>query len=1475
MKLNSVYLLVFVLNIGFSACIGTYEAPGIGNACCIDDTTIASGHTDTTSQYLCLDGEIFGCQDIPNSVGTLYGECIEKENSTEKFYCLDSRWDFSNRVNTCQVACTGTWFGGDGEKGCCESGEEFVYGGVIKKDLTVYFKFDFISEFVFDNMRGLYGVLKNNPTEVTSGENVVKDTAISFDGIDDYIEIPTSPEIELDQNLTLSFWIKPNNIGPTRINPIDKSYGGEFALTIETDGSLSYYHGTSRSSSTYYWSWIALGVNKLQNGNWYFITITRDIESNEVKSYLGGLMEGQTTFSTDPNKIPSKSTFNMTIGDGYVSNFGGIIDEVMVWNRTLSDREVLILYRDFPEKTQTDIIGYWNFDETSGIVVKDSSLYSLDGTFYSDPLWTDDAKLGGALNFDADSNPDGDYISFASSPNRFNVDASTSQTMMAWIKPNQTDYTSYFLWKEGGCIGWSMYVEADGDIGCRINLGDNLCTGYVSYNIVSQNTNYVDGGWHHVACVIDRTNVNMSLFIDGVHTNSIPVDNVLSGSGGSLRIGTSWNNQAPFNGSIDEVKIIERAISKDELNYFYNLNNWNAYACDSTKVSCESGDCVKSVYDLGIPHYCSDGFFTDFRLVVDSCNDACTNQGGTWVGGGNDKNCCINSQEFWCNEVSGLDTICYEGVSSDCNSWCDAYGVVGSYTCTSSQDGDCVSSLSCLGGDCACLKANELICDNNSECLSGNCQGYSSENLDQNSLGSIYGSFPDTVCCDTQSCAYDNYGNFSVDTCAKNSSTSIDADSDGDLDYCLNSQWKECLDYVAENAYASDCGCLGSGVAINKTNVWTCRSQPVNLTYDNIVCGTSCDSDSVSNDEMINEEGYCILAKDSCSDVIKNVSWSGNDSLINVLVDTVCPCKEAATCDIWAGTSFVQTQIVSGIIPIVPSFSYGNNNISVDCSCSVREVSCQTTFPVIIDTSNKLIVNDCIGGANCSTSVNVSNLGNLPINILSKLTSTFYTETQNTQLIDKSVFTYTNTPSCNLLIPTWESKEAGTEISYSVNLSFSELSKTITISEVGKLFQCESNIDCTTCCSSGASCWLNSSNSSDFSCSDGVCCPSNEHFQNGACCSSLERCCIDDLGCNVGEWCSNQSIAPSGDFICQSQKELGQFCVESRECASGNCGSGICADPEPVVLSEWYECNPYLTNDYCSYESSSGNYTFDPVGCNLDSSCSNSYYCYLPRRACIECPTPNTFYDGLNLSDDGYCPSLSCLGSDLDCCSLDSDCELGDWCHASASCTECSDRAEGVCSSPGCFGIDPDCCNTDLECGQGLKCVANTCTGNLGEICETDTACSGGLKCLNGICAKEKFIALIPEGPTTGAVGDVIKMTLVVQDPIGRQGGYIVEVDTSFIPDSSFIYIDNLKKEEFGLSKDDAKKFLVTVYGGKNTDILGKIIVRHREFSQIQDDVVVDVSIQPTDFKNVPVAPLNSWILVIIIGYLMSMVTLG
>jgi fibronectin type 3 domain-containing protein len=213
--------------------------------------------------------------------------------------------------------------------------------------------------------------------------------ALNFDGSNDYVLVPNSSSLQITGDLTISFWAYPTNISKGRQNPLGKAYGGEFDLTMETSGQLSYYHGSAGGNSSPYMNCYAYNI--FSNNALVHVTIVRNVAAKTVTIYKNGI--AQTTYCSGWVN-PSPSDRNLMIGYEYAGYWQGRIDDVRIYARALSSSEVSNLYNGI--NITDGLRGWWHFDEGSGQVVSDSSNYgnngrlgSTSGSDANDPTWVE------------------------------------------------------------------------------------------------------------------------------------------------------------------------------------------------------------------------------------------------------------------------------------------------------------------------------------------------------------------------------------------------------------------------------------------------------------------------------------------------------------------------------------------------------------------------------------------------------------------------------------------------------------------------------------------------------------------------------------------------------------------------------------------------------------------------------------------------------------------------------------------------------------------------------------------------------------------------------------------------------------------------------------------------------------------------------------------------------------------------------
>jgi len=199
-----------------------------------------------------------------------------------------------------------------------------------------------------------------------------------------------------------------------------------------------------------------------------------------------------------------------------------------------------------------DLVGYWKFDETSGITAQDAAGNGNDGTLNGDPQWVA-GRLGGALEFDGD----GDYVDCGDDP-IFNI---TGQiTVACWIKVSQftIDWQAIFTM---GDDSWRLQRQTATDNLCWACTGVNGTPGdWWLYG--SANVN--DGEWHHAAGVYDGS--KYYLYVDGDLDASKDTSGTMSVSSYPVYIGANAQQSGrEFAGLIDDVRVYKRALTDVEI----------------------------------------------------------------------------------------------------------------------------------------------------------------------------------------------------------------------------------------------------------------------------------------------------------------------------------------------------------------------------------------------------------------------------------------------------------------------------------------------------------------------------------------------------------------------------------------------------------------------------------------------------------------------------------------------------------------------------------------------------------------------------------------------------------------------------------------------------------------------------------------------------------------------------------------------
>lgn len=154
-----------------------------------------------------------------------------------------------------------------------------------------------------------------------------------FDALDDRIKIEHSPALDLTSALTLEMFINSDTAGHRVLISKGSAAVGNttYALQRRLDNKMRFFHSAGGIGD-----YVETAVT-LTNGIWYHVAATITA-GNLVKIYIDGVERASANLGVRPSNI-----WPLYIGSregGIVQNYGGILDNCIIYNRTLTPEQV-------------------------------------------------------------------------------------------------------------------------------------------------------------------------------------------------------------------------------------------------------------------------------------------------------------------------------------------------------------------------------------------------------------------------------------------------------------------------------------------------------------------------------------------------------------------------------------------------------------------------------------------------------------------------------------------------------------------------------------------------------------------------------------------------------------------------------------------------------------------------------------------------------------------------------------------------------------------------------------------------------------------------------------------------------------------------------------------------------------------------------------------------------------------------------
>jgi hypothetical protein len=390
-------------------------------------------------------------------------------------------------------------------------------------------------------------------------------TAADFNGSSSRVSLPSSINtsyVTPTGSFSASTWVNFNTIGSAEQQIICFNTTANLELSLNTNSNIGkvvmrIYKSGASPENVYLISTTTLSAN-----TWYHIAITHNNGSWAL--YVNGTSEDTGT------QTLTQPTTNIYLGERLNNSqyLDGKIDQVRFFNKALSSSEVTTLYGESntsSTKSTTDI-----FDDGSGVALYEFEKGAIDtggGSGY----------IGGGGIFNGSSS----YITTSQV-----INANSAFSISMWINP--IDVSGCMLYTNNATNGFAFGYDIDNTSQGLGVWKAGVGTLFTSGDDVTAKT------WQHIVLTYDGSG-NWEIYKDNtsIHTQSSTSHTFTSST--NSYIGRDTSTSFNYNGSIDQVRIFNKALSSSEVTTLYGETS--ASATKSTTDIFDDGSGI-ALYEL-------------------------------------------------------------------------------------------------------------------------------------------------------------------------------------------------------------------------------------------------------------------------------------------------------------------------------------------------------------------------------------------------------------------------------------------------------------------------------------------------------------------------------------------------------------------------------------------------------------------------------------------------------------------------------------------------------------------------------------------------------------------------------------------------------------------------------------------------------------------------------------------------------------
>lgn len=351
-----------------------------------------------------------------------------------------------------------------------------------------------------------------------------------------HAQLPLDAKLDFGTNdFSVAFWVKIDaalipSSDPVIVGNKDWNSGGNRGFLVALDGAneigshLWTVNVADAAGGRLDWDADDNATPNLVDGTWHFVTVVFDRDAT-MNVYLDGVLR-QSDIAADskdltlapgdlaPDNLPF--TIMQDATGAYSADFEAFLDDILIYNRTLSPEEVAGLhdngYTIDPALGATVYLPFnGDLTDASGNALHGTDAGTASTTFVEDGTRGTVASFASAAHVTLPLDPKLDF-------------GTEDFTVSFWVKIDDGVMPSSDPvivgnkdWNSGGNRGFLVALDGAGEVGSHmwtVNVAD-AAGGRLDWDADDNGTpNLVDATWHFVAVVFDR-DATMNVYLDG------------------------------------------------------------------------------------------------------------------------------------------------------------------------------------------------------------------------------------------------------------------------------------------------------------------------------------------------------------------------------------------------------------------------------------------------------------------------------------------------------------------------------------------------------------------------------------------------------------------------------------------------------------------------------------------------------------------------------------------------------------------------------------------------------------------------------------------------------------------------------------------------------------------------------------------------------------------------------------------------